>query len=88
MQQKRRSEQIGKRSYHLLTGPKSGLGMSERLEVHRIPAGVQDQREHNKHLLLPVMSHVSEEFRKKKEANEMGKNWHSPETWKLHATYK
>ncbi len=47
-------------------GPKSGLGTSGRLEVHRIPAGVQDRRGHNKHLLLPEMSHVSEEFRKKR----------------------
>ena len=60
MQQKKRSEQIGKKSYRLLMGPKSGLGMSGRLEVRRIPAGVQDRREHNKHLLLPVMSHISE----------------------------
>ena len=66
MQQKRRSEKIGKRSYRLLMGPKSGLEMSGRLEVHRIPAGVQDRREHNKHLLLPVTSHVSEAFRKRR----------------------
>ena len=68
-------------------GPKSGLGMSGRLEVHRIPAGVQDRRVHNKHLLLPVMSHVSEVL-KEKEAGEMGKNWNSPETWKLPSTLK
>ena len=47
-------------------GLKSDLGMSGRPEVHRIPVGVQNRREHNKHPLLPVMSYVSEEVEKKR----------------------
>jgi len=65
-------------------GPRTGLGMSGRPEVHRIPVVVQDRREHNKHLLPPVMSHVSEGFCKMKRIG-LGKDWDSPETWQLHA---
>ena len=58
----RRNEKTGKRNCRLLMGLKSDLGMNGRPEVHRIPVGAQDRREHNKRPLLPVMSYVSEVF--------------------------
>lgn len=47
-------------------GRTSGLEMSVRQEVHRILAGAENRRGHNRRLLLPVMNWVNEEMRKRR----------------------